>query len=163
RNQAIEPARQAPEPTSATQASLPKLATQAATPQPAKQAVAPSFNAYESLLGYALLPDDYVAWLWTVDYRDALNVVLGPAAASAAAPKASKPLLDAPGSIGPAGLCGHDRAQLANKPIEHVAQSLELTQAQRQALDGLGAALTEAIERAASVCRDAVPQTLSER
>src|SRR5262249_26130698 len=58
RNQAIEPARQAPEPTSATQASLPKLATQAATPQPAKQAVAPSFNAYESLLGYALLPDD---------------------------------------------------------------------------------------------------------
>src|SRR5262249_52048072 len=87
RNQAIEPARQAPEPTSATQASLPKLATQAATPQPAKQAVAPSFNAYESLLGYALLPDDYVARLWTVDYRDALNVVLGPAAASAAAPQ----------------------------------------------------------------------------
>jgi hypothetical protein len=124
-----------------------------------------AFNGYESILGYALWPDDYAEQFWAQGYGDVMNAVITPSARSAlaATAKTSDVPWDIPNSVVAAGMCGPQTKEGANKPIERIVQTIELTDAQRRTLEQLRLALTEASERGKAACRDETPRAPAER
>jgi len=124
-------------------------------------------NGYESILGYALWPDDYADRFWAQGYGDMMTAMIVPAArsafAAAATAKTSDAPRDVPTSVAAAGMCGPQTKDAANKPIERIARTIELTEAQRGTLEQLRLALIEAIERGQTACREAAPRAPAER
>jgi hypothetical protein len=105
-----------------------------ATPMPPWPAASPS--VYEDLLGYVLWPNDYADQLWTHGYGDIMNALLTPAANT-----------DQAASLIQNGMCSVKASELADRLIAHTREAIEPNEAQQAALDELGAALRQAIER----------------
>jgi len=105
-----------------------------ATPMPPWPAASPS--VYEDLLGYALWPKDYSEQFWTHGYGDIMNALLTPAANA-----------DQAASLIQNGMCSVKASDLADRLIAHTREIIEPNEAQQAALEELGAALRQAIER----------------
>jgi hypothetical protein len=113
----------------------------AAMPPPPWPTASPS--VYEDLLGYVLWPADYADRLWTHGYGDIMNTLLAPAAANA----------DQAASMVEVGMCSAKASELANQLIARSSELIGPAPDQKAALDELGSALGEAIDRGrAAVC-----------
>jgi hypothetical protein len=110
-------------------------AAQAAMP-PAPWPTA-SASVYEELLGYVLLPGEYADRLWGHGYADIMSIVLAPKTGEASAQQAAHAN----------GMCSAKASELADGLIGRTAALIAPSAEQRAALDSLGAALGEAIER----------------
>jgi hypothetical protein len=123
----IEPPRPAPPPP--------------ATPPPLWPTALPS--VYEDLLGYVLWPGDYADRLWAHGYGDIMSTLLAPAAANP--DQAASMLQD--------GMCSAKASELANQLIAHTSERIGPAPDQKAALEELGSALGEAVDRGrAAVC-----------
>jgi hypothetical protein len=112
-----------------------------AMPPPPWPTASPS--VYEDLLGYVLWPGDYADRLWTHGYGDIMNTLLAPAAVSA----------DQAASMVQDGMCSAQASELANQLIARTSELIGPAPDQKAALDELGSALGEAIDRGrAAVC-----------
>jgi hypothetical protein len=108
---------------------------------PAWPAASPS--VYEDLLGYVLWPSDYADRLWVHGYGDIMNTLLAPAAANP----------DQAASMIQTGMCSTKASALADQLMARTSELIVPTPDQKVALDELGAALGEAIDRGrAAVC-----------
>jgi hypothetical protein len=105
-----------------------------AAPMPPWPAASPS--VYEDLLGYVLWPKDYADQLWTHGYGDIMNALLTPAANAEQA-----------ASLIQNGMCSAKARDLADRLIAHTRETIEPDEAQQAALEELGAAVRQAIER----------------
>jgi hypothetical protein len=124
---AVEPPRPAPPPP--------------AMPPPPWPTASPS--VYEDLLGYVLWPGDYADRLWAHGYGDIMNTLLAPAAMKA----------DQAASMVQDGMCSAQASELANQLIARTGELIGPAPDQKAALDELGSALGEAINRGrAAVC-----------
>jgi hypothetical protein len=133
-------------------AALPGAGERHAPPTRAAEATP---NLFESILGYALWPRDYAAALWSHDDRAILNAMV-------------KPSTDAPmpasgASVTVSGLCGPKTKADAGKPLDGIAQAVDLSEVQQSRLSELRAALAAAIDRGQAVCRNEVPRVHPER
>jgi hypothetical protein len=107
-----------------------------------------SASVYEDLLGYVLWPGDYVDRLWTHGYGDILNTLLSPMTAAANADQAAGMIQN--------GMCSAKAGELADRLIARTSEIIVPTPDQKVALDELGSALGEAIDRGrAAVCSGA--------
>jgi hypothetical protein len=97
---------------------------------------AASPSVYEDLLGYVLWPKDYADQLWTHGYGDIMNALLTPAANT-----------DHAASLIQNGMCSVKASDLADRLIAHTREAIEPDETQQAALEELGAALRQAIER----------------
>lgn len=103
---------------------------------------AASPSVYEDLLGYVLWPKEYADQLWAHGYGDIMNALLTPAANA-----------DQAASLIQNGMCSAKASDLADRLIAHTREIIAPTEAQQAALEELGAALRQAIERGRSaVC-----------
>lgn len=74
----------------------------------------------------------------------------------------TRPTAEEPDS--PAGLCGNERAAAtADGLIERIAQAIQPSDAQREVLEQLRIAVTQAVERIKAACPAAIPATPAER
>jgi hypothetical protein len=102
-----------------------------------------SASVYADLLGYVLWPGDYADRLWTHGYGDILSTLLAPAAAD---PDQAAGKLQS-------GMCSTQANELADQLIARTGALIVPTPEQQAALDELGSALGEAIDRGrAAVC-----------
>jgi len=100
-------------------------------------------NVYADLLGYVLWPGDYAERLWTHGFGDIMNTLLAPAAAD---PDQAAGMLQS-------GMCSAKADELADQLIARTGTLIVPTPEQKAALDELGSALGQAIERGrAAVC-----------
>jgi hypothetical protein len=100
-------------------------------------------SVYADLLGYVLWPGDYADRLWTHGYGDIMNTLLAPAAAD---PDQAAGMLQS-------GMCSAKANELADQLIARTGALIVPTPEQQAALDELGSALGEAIDRGrAAVC-----------
>jgi hypothetical protein len=107
-----------------------------------------SSSVYEDLLGYVLWPGDYVDRLWTHGYGDIMNTLLTPMTAAANADQAAGMIQN--------GMCSAKAGELADRLIARTSEIIVPTPDQKVALDELGFALGEAIDRGrAAVCSGA--------
>jgi hypothetical protein len=107
-----------------------------------------SASVYEDLLGYVLWPGDYVDRLWTHGYGDIMNTLLSPMTAAANADQAAGMIQN--------GMCSAKASELADRLIARTSEIIVPTPDQKMALDELGSALGEAIDRGrAAVCSGA--------
>jgi hypothetical protein len=128
---AVEPPRPAPPPP--------------ALPPPPWPTASPS--VYEDLLGYVLWPGDYADRLWAHGYGDIMNTLLNTFLAPAAvnADQAASMVQD--------GMCSAKARELADQLIARSGELIGPAPDQKAALDELGSALGEAIDRGrAAVC-----------
>ena len=112
-----------------------------AMPPPPWPTASPS--VYEDLLGYVLWPGDYADRLWAHGYGDIMNTLLAPAAANP----------DQVAGMVQDGMCSAKASELANQLIAHSSELIGPAPDQKAALDELGSALGEAVDRGrAAVC-----------
>jgi uncharacterized membrane protein len=133
------------------------------------------FNAYEDIIGYALWPDEYAARFWAHGYGDIMRSVLTPAAVTAAIVESGpttrhhrkRPArasdADVAGGLTASGMCGVQVEQEAGKPIERIDRTIDLNDAQRANLRELREAVSTAVARGQSACRDTLPATPADR
>jgi hypothetical protein len=100
-------------------------------------------SVYEDLLGYVLWPGEYADRLWAHGYGDIMNTLLAPAAVTAE--QAAGMMQD--------GMCSTKASELADHLIARTSELIVPTPDQKAALDEVGSALREAIDRGrAAVC-----------
>jgi len=114
-----------------------------------------SASAYEDMLGYALLPNEYGDRFWSHGVNDIMSAMMAPQGAFASAHAHKAAATD--------GMCSAQAYERADQPVMRIAQTLELTDPQRQAFDELRIELKKAVEREKSSCRDQLPATAAER
>jgi hypothetical protein len=130
-------------------------------------------SAYEDMLGYALWPSDYGNRFWAHGHRNIMLAMMAPAAATALArgdnPRRTRGQLvgaanaeDITGSIGGAA-CIERAREHAVRPVDRIAESIQLTQEQRDHFDALRAAVVAAVDREKASCRDEIPMAAPER
>jgi hypothetical protein len=129
------------EPAHAAEPPRPAPPPPAPIPSPPWPTASPS--VYADLLGYVLWPGDYADRLWTHGYGDILNTLLTPAAADP----------DLAAGMIQNGMCSSKASELADQLIAGTGALIVPTPEQKAALDELGAALGQAIDRGrAAVC-----------
>jgi hypothetical protein len=128
------------EPVPTVESPRPALPAPAMPPPPWPTA---SPSVYEDLLGYVLWPGDYADRLWAHGYGDIMNTLLAPTAMNA----------DQAATIVQDGMCSPKASELANQLIARSGELIGPAPDQKAALDELGSALGEAIDRGrAAVC-----------
>ena len=96
-------------------------------------------SVYEDLLGYVLWPGDYADRLWTHGYGDIMDTLLAPMAAGANRDQTASQIQN--------GMCSTKASELADRLIARTREIIGPTPDQKAALDELGSALSEAIDR----------------
>jgi hypothetical protein len=100
-------------------------------------------SIYEDLLGYVLWPGDYADRLWGHGYGDIMNTLLAPMTAAANADQAAGMIQN--------GMCSTRAGELADQLMARTSEIIVPTPNQNAALDELGSALGEAIDRGRAV------------
>jgi hypothetical protein len=120
---------------------IPPSTAAAAGAQSAMPAAAPwptaSASVYEDLLGYVLLPADYADRLWAHGFGDLMGPLV--AGGQASGKEAALALEN--------GMCSAKASELAGGLVKRTAVTVAPNADQQAALDALGAAMTEVIER----------------
>jgi hypothetical protein len=134
-------------------------------------AAAPS--AYEDMLGYALWPSDYGSRFWAHGHRNIMLAMVAPSAAMAMAREATPRRArgqfvsaanaeETTGSVASA-TCIQRSREFALRPVDRIAETIDLTPTQRGHLDALRTAVAAAVDRETASCRDELPMTAPER
>ncbi len=144
-------ARTEPQPAAAPEQARKHLASPPTGPKPSSIPAptppwpAASPSVYEDLLGYVLWPNDYADQLWAHGYGDIMNVLMMPSTNA-----------DQAAGLIASGMCSSEASSLVDRLIAHTRESIAPDETQLAALDGLGAALREAITRGrTAVCTGA--------
>jgi hypothetical protein len=126
-----------------------------AEPTPADHGPAPFWaSAYDDAFGYVLASAGYETAFWGRGYADVIDAMFVPSAADAAASKHGQagrsPEANKSSGFASAPACAEP--QNADAASERIERSVQPTEAQRAALDGLRNALRAAAERVAAAC-----------
>jgi hypothetical protein len=112
-----------------------------------------SASAYEEMLGYALWPNEYGERFWSHGVNDIMSAMMAPTGAFASKERKARV----------AGMCSAQASERAERLIARVAQTVQLTPAQRSSFEELRAAVKEAIEREKQSCQGLASATPAER
>ena len=145
-------------------ASAPDQAAPAAQPAPVPRApfrlgtVGPLAwpTAYEDVVGFTLWPKEYAERLRVHGIGDVLATALAPSTSVAARMRASlqQARADEPNSAPIVPTCGSVDLTSSDWPIAQIASTVDLTDAQRDTLDQLKSALSNAVSSIKSNCRN---------
>jgi len=129
----------------------------AATAQPAQPAAVFWPRASTDLVDYVFFPRGKDDRFWAYGFSAILNGVL---AAPDGGPSAAR---KNPDQSAATTNCGGDAGESANALIERITQAIRPTEAQRDTIEQLRSALTQAIDRIRSVCTDAAAASAMDR
>ena len=144
------------------QARVPSQAPAAAPPQSRLGTVGPLAwpSAYEDVIGFTLWPKEYGERLRLHGIGDVLSTIFAPSAALAARAEPNKTRPNnaqqarADDGVLVVATCGSVDLTATDWPIAQITSAVELTDAQRGALDTLKTALSDAVASIKSTCRD---------
>jgi hypothetical protein len=114
-------------------------------------------TAYEDVIGYTLWPKEYGERLRVHGIGDVLATAFAPSAAVAARTRANnvqQARADEPNSAPVVPSCGSVDLTAADWPVAQLVTMIELTDAQRGALDRFKIALSDAVSSIKSTCRN---------
>jgi hypothetical protein len=128
-------------------------------------------TAYEDMVGYALWPSDYGDRFWTHGPRNIIMAMVTPSATFARGRERRRQpnnrlvsAANADETTGTGSASCVDRARAhALRPVDRIAEAIELAPEQHTKLDALRAAVVAAVEREKTSCRDDSPMTPPER
>jgi hypothetical protein len=125
-------------------------------------------STYEDMIGYALWPRDYERQFWSRGPRDIIQAMTAPTVAYASAGlngRQGRVRTMPPTETSDAShaACIERAREHAVRPLDRIPETIGLSEAQRQKLDALRAAVGEAIARETAACRAALPATQPER
>jgi hypothetical protein len=114
-------------------------------------------TAYEDVIGFTLWPKEYGERLRVHGIGDVLGTAFAPSNSIAARTRANnvqQARADEPNSAPIVASCGSVDLTASDWPVAQIASAIELTDAQRGALDQLRTALSDAVASIKSACRD---------
>ena len=126
-------------------------------------------DAFEGMLGYALWPREYGQQFWSHGPRDIIQAMTAPTAAFAAAsvddgaPRLPRLAGDVNVGESERAICVARVQEHVMRPLDRVAERIDLNAEQRQKLDHLRATVRSAIEAETAACRNDIPSTQPER
>jgi hypothetical protein len=128
-------------------------------------------DAFEDMLGYAFWPREYGRQFWSHGPRDIMRAMTAPTAAFASeADEAPSTRRLSAALVSSAQAAESDRAvciarvkDQAMRPLDHIDETIRLSDDQKQGLNKLRAAVRDAIDGEAAACRGDLPATQPER